>query len=167
MLTVEDGTGLSNADSYVSVADADAYHEARGNTVWATLALERKEQLLRIASDYITYIFGPSFIGVRYKATQSLAWPRYSSTDYTLFELGVPREIKEATAELALVANSTSLMPNQTTMRKKSVKVGPIAVEYDASSWTGPRFVAATSRLAAFLGGFNTAAVSTARLIRT
>lgn len=30
-LIVEDGTGLPDAEAYISVADADAYHDARGN----------------------------------------------------------------------------------------------------------------------------------------
>jgi hypothetical protein len=34
-LIVEDGTGLANAESYVSVADATTYHANIGNTAWA------------------------------------------------------------------------------------------------------------------------------------
>lgn len=33
-LTVEDGTVVANADSYVTVEYADAYHRKRGNTSW-------------------------------------------------------------------------------------------------------------------------------------
>ncbi len=33
-LIVEDGTGLSTAESYISVADATTYHTARGNSSW-------------------------------------------------------------------------------------------------------------------------------------
>lgn len=37
-LIFEDGTGRADADSYCSVADADAYLAARGrNATWATL----------------------------------------------------------------------------------------------------------------------------------
>ena len=34
-LTVEDGTGLVNADAYISVADADTYFLASANATWA------------------------------------------------------------------------------------------------------------------------------------
>jgi len=34
-LIVEDGTGKSTSESYISVADASTYHAARGNTLWA------------------------------------------------------------------------------------------------------------------------------------
>ena len=33
-LEVEDGTGKSTAESYISVADATTYHTARGNSTW-------------------------------------------------------------------------------------------------------------------------------------
>jgi hypothetical protein len=165
MLTVENGTGLANADSYVSVEEADAYHASRGNVLWADILPAQKEVLLRRATDYITYIFGRSFIGVRAVSGQSLAWPRISINDINLYSLGVPREIREATAELALVANTAPLMPNQTTVRKKMVKVGPIQVEYDAGAWTGNRFVSATARLSAFIEGQSSG--MTARLVRT
>jgi len=36
-LIVEDGTVVPNADSYLSVADADTYHQTRGNGAWFAL----------------------------------------------------------------------------------------------------------------------------------
>lgn len=42
-LEVEDGSGKANADSYISVADADAYFAARGITLWATMQEVEKE----------------------------------------------------------------------------------------------------------------------------
>ena len=36
-LIVEDGTGLANAESYVSVADATTYHTNYGNTAWTAI----------------------------------------------------------------------------------------------------------------------------------
>ena len=50
-LVVEDGTGKADAESYISVADADTYHSNRGNTDWAALTTTEKEQLLRGATD--------------------------------------------------------------------------------------------------------------------
>lgn len=40
-LIVEDGTGLNNADAYVSVAYASAYHAALANDEWAAATLPR------------------------------------------------------------------------------------------------------------------------------
>lgn len=167
-LIVETGLGVFNADSYVGVDEADAYHLARGNELWGTIDPTRKENLLRQASDYITYIFGRAFIGGKAFNNQSLAFPRTQLAYYgnvTLISLGVPVAIREATSELALIAQTTPLMP--TIQRgKRMVKVGSIQVEYDAQSFTGKRFVAATARLAEFMrppsGG-----VTMAKLIRT
>lgn len=161
-LIVEDGTGLANADSLASVAFADTYHADRGNEVWAGFTLEKKEQLLRKATDYIKYRFGPNFIGAKVKVTQAQPFPRVIN----YVNVGVPVEIQEAVAELALVANTSQLMVNVNTVQKKSVKVGPITVEYDNSSFQAPRFIAATSRLATYLSA-PVAGMSTAKLIRT
>ncbi len=165
MLIVEDGTGLPNADSLTSLAFADEYHLARGNEAWGAIINERKEQLLRKATDFTTYIIGPSFAGVRAVVGQSLPFPRYSVTDINLYSLGVPIAIQEAVAELALIANTTPLLPTSTAVRKKRVKVGPIEVEYDTASFNGPRFVAATARFAAFMDYRSSG--MTARLVRT
>ena len=56
-MIVEDGTGLPNADSYVSVEFADTYFSARGVSVWATLTNTVKEQLLIKATDFIDNIY--------------------------------------------------------------------------------------------------------------
>lgn len=49
-MTVEDGTGLSAANSYASVAAADAYFSARGNHSWACPATATEVQKLTIAT---------------------------------------------------------------------------------------------------------------------
>ena len=167
MLIVEDGTGLANAESYSSVAFADDWHLRRGNLAWGQKSETRKEQLLRQATDYITYVFGPSFIGVRAYLGQALAFPRTLGTvdNGYLLSLGVPMEVQQATAELAAIADVTPLLPNQTAVAKKKVKVGPIEVEYDASSWTGPKFISATTMLTAYMD--RRSAGMTARLVRT
>ena len=53
MLIVEDGTGLSNADSYASLAEANLYHANHGNVDWSDIDATTKEQLLRKATDYM------------------------------------------------------------------------------------------------------------------
>ena len=65
-LIVEDGTGKSNAESYISVADADTYHSNRDNTDWAALTTAEKERLLRIATDYMVAVYRLRWDGYRY-----------------------------------------------------------------------------------------------------
>ena len=148
----EDGTGVLNADSYVSVAEADAYHSLRGNDAWGLIGTETKEALLRKASDYITDKYRGAFIGNVYYNGNILAWPRFSHEIryYNLLSVGVPLEVRQATAELALIANTENLTPN-ISRGKKRVKVGSIEVEYDGNSPMQTQFVTASLRLTAYL----------------
>ncbi len=160
-LIVEDGTGVTGAESLASVAFADAYHAARGNAGWASVAsTEVKEQLLRKATDYAIAVYYGNWNGVEVATGQALPFPRYVNT----INIGNPLGVQQAIAELALIAKSTPLMPN-VTRGKKRVKVGPLEVEYDGSAATATKFVAASLRFAPFLGG----AVSSAmvKLVRT
>src|SRR6476661_2992294 len=136
-LIPEDGTGFANADSLASLEFANQYHLDRGNDRWQVMSVSRREQKLRQATDYIKYIFGPSFAGAKVFPNQSQPFPRYVNG----VNIGLPMAIQEAVAELALIADTTPLMPNQTTARRKSIKIGPIEVQYDANPFTGPRFV--------------------------
>lgn len=141
-LVVETGAGLSTAESYVSVADADAYHALRGNTTWADLDdLEQKEPALRRATDYMLQIYRSRWKGVRMQATQALDWPRsgvytepfmhgaVGEYPYLVPDDIVPVEIARACAKLALNATTTDLAPNLDRMTTRET-VGPLTVEY-------------------------------------
>src|SRR5690606_27756416 len=90
-LIVEDGTGLPNAEAYISVADADSYFAKRGNSAWAALTVDAKEVALRLGADYMAAVYGPRWCGERLTDTQALDWPRD--------EQGVPEAVKRANAE--------------------------------------------------------------------
>lgn len=146
-LIVEDGTGLAGAESYISVADADTYHTARGNeTTWTDLDVTVKEQLLRKATEYMVQEYRLRWKGVRATAVQALDWPRglverpdyayagmngYTtiSGDFYFPSDDVPVEVERACAELALRAASAPLGPDigAPVLREK---VGPLEVEY-------------------------------------
>lgn len=106
-IIVEDGTGKVDAVSYLSVADADTHHTARGNTQWTALTTTQKEQALVRATDYIDKRFGRKFRGSKIGNTQALEWPRSGATDNDGFSLGsasIPAQLKKATAEYAMRA---------------------------------------------------------------
>lgn len=165
-LIVEDGTGKTDAESYISVVDADAYHASIGNAAWAALTTERKEQLLRIATMYLLTTYRGAWKGWRIIDAQMLDWPRgnvYRDGELIAHNV-IPWEVKQATAELALIANSTNLRP--TAVRgKKKVKVGPLEVTYDGDSPVASKFVVAISKLGPLLNGVS--AGFTAKLVRT
>lgn len=144
-LIVEDGTGLPNAESYISVADATAYHLKRGNAAWATVIDDTtREQLLRKATDYMEQAYRERWKQFRVYSTQALSWPRawvqmpdapygYGSFAAFIPNNVVPTEVKSACAELGLLAVSGDLNP-LLDRRTTKEKVDVIEVEYDANS---------------------------------
>lgn len=160
MFIVEDGTGFSNSNALASVEFVDNYHAERGNVAWANLELEKKQQLIIKATDYFVGIYAAVLLGVPLFSNQALPYPRTVNR----VNVGNPVGIQQAIAELALVANTMSLTPSLT-RGKKSVKVGPISVEYDGNGMAQAKFVAASLKVAPFLK--STANGMTARLIRT
>ena len=67
-IVVEDGTGKSTAESYISVADASTYHTARGNTAWAALTTDAlREAALRKATDFMRQVYRSRWQGYKVK----------------------------------------------------------------------------------------------------
>jgi hypothetical protein len=105
---VEDGTGLSNANTYITVAFADDYFTERNIIAWSGTNAEKEAFILR-ATDYIELVFGYRFIGSKFLATQALEHPRIADDGTSL---GVPLNLKKACAEYALIAKNSSLIIN-------------------------------------------------------
>lgn len=140
-LIVEDGTGRADAESFISVADATAFHAARGNAAWAAIASDaEREQLLRRAADYMEQVYRDMWAGYRMTNTQALSWPRYevpikdspggygSMPSYYPYD-AVPRLVAQACAVLALRALTGDLEPDLDAQVKRK-SVGPLDVEY-------------------------------------
>jgi hypothetical protein len=151
-IIVEDGTGLADAETYISVADADTYHSQRANAAWALLDTPAKEAALRKATDYMMGCYGSRWLGERVSATQALDWPRFDvvARGFSIASDAIPAEVQRACAELALRASSADLAPDigQRTLREK---VDVIEVEYDRYSPQFTQFRAIDNLLAPFL----------------
>ncbi len=137
-LVVEDGTGRADAESYVSVADAETYATARGLT-FATGSTAAKEQALRRATTWLDARYRSRFVGIRKnRRLQALEWPRTGSFDAMepINAIGtseIPTEVVKATVEAAVreLATPGYLAPYITPGKiKKSVRVGEIMVDY-------------------------------------
>ena len=131
-LTVEDGTGVTNADAYISLIDAEAQYLKRFGEAWPGTDPEKESAIIRATSwvDNLNFIGAP--VGGR---SQSLAWPRKDATDRDGFEISateLPHEISTATGILAFAEKVTPgiLTPDidRTAIRKRQ-KVGPIEIE--------------------------------------
>ena len=132
--TVEDGTGLFNANSYLSVADADTYHTDHIDpTEWSGASQGDKEKALRLATQYLDVRYDGKWKGERSNRDQALAWPRANAQDndgYYYDNNELPQRLKNSVAELALrVIKGDTLLGDITkpgTIKSKSVKAGPI-----------------------------------------
>lgn len=148
-LIVEDGTGLTTAESYASVADATTYHASFGNTDWAASTTGEQEIALRKATAYLDQVYSDSWIGNRKTAEQALDWPRvyaYDTDGYLIDDDVVPIQVKKATYEAALrVIQGLLLTPDITSSESditfEKVQVGPISI---AQSFQGGKSEAVT-----------------------
>lgn len=149
-LTVEAGSGLSNADSYISVADADSYHALHGDpSTWSASSTANKEAALRLATQYLDNRYGLRWHGRRINSSMSLDWPRYYVVDrdgWTVAATTVPAGVASATAYVALkIREGDTLVPDVDpggTSIAESVTVGPISVSstYSGEPATAPYY---------------------------
>ncbi len=143
-LIVEDGTGLSNAESYVSVSECDDYAYNHGLS-WTAVDSD-KEVALRKATQYLDSVY-------RWKScqssqyTQALKWPR---VDYQWDWPQVAR-LKAACCELAIKSMTTDLFADVNPQHVTSVQVGPIHKTMSAPANGGQKRFAAIDALLADL----------------
>ena len=152
-LICEDGSGKSDSESYISVADASSYHTARGNTAWAALATDAlREAALRKATDFMRQVYRSRWQGYKVNEDQALDWPRYDVEveGYAVDSDIVPTEVKNACAELALKASAAELNPDLT-QGVLSETVGSISVTYDKASPQFTRYRAIDAILSPYL----------------
>lgn len=156
-MIVEDGTIVANADSYVTVAEADAYLAARGmDTAWALLSNTVKESLLVRAVDYMQAAYRARWKGHRSWDTQSLDWPRQGvlMTDMPIGQQiqynTIPRELKAGQIELALRQMADQATPLMRDLERGVVSegVGPLSVTYDTNSPQQVRYAQVENLLA-------------------
>jgi hypothetical protein len=130
--------GSATADSFVSVADCDAFCEARGLSDWTGAAdspADLKESALRRATAFLSNAY--AWKGVRTDGrSQALAWPRDDVEDdegETVANDEIPVEIEQATCLIAAkeVVTPGYMSPAFTlSERIKRERVGQLEVEY-------------------------------------
>jgi hypothetical protein len=154
-IIVETGSGVANANSYVSVANARVYAEARGVDFPADND-EAATMLIR-ASDYLE-AQECLYQGKRTSSAQSLAWPRVGvvlNCDEVPPNV-IPKSLIAAQVQLAMAINAGfDLQPNVSPQDYVTrEKVGPIETEYADPTKVGimPTFTAANALLAPLFG---------------
>lgn len=129
---VEDGTGVSDANSYTDVAFADEYFNDRGIAEWDG-SNEEKQAALILATDYVELRFGRRWIGEMANPLQGLSWPRVAEG---IPEDEVPVKLQRAVCEYAKRALTAQLAPDpEVSAAGASVvtvreKVGPLEEQF-------------------------------------
>lgn len=108
-LNVENGSGSTDADSYVTLEEATAYLAKYGfdeDTSWSAATDAQKEDAIRRATqEYLEGIYYNAWRGSIRTYSQKLSWPRTGAHDdagRTINSNEVPDQIKEASALVAL-----------------------------------------------------------------
>lgn len=162
--TVEDGTSVVGANSYMTVAQFKEHHADRGVAAAGDGTFTNTEIQAGIvnASDYIDKRFGRRFKGYKRQRTQGLEWPRLDAFDSDGYQIGpLPDELIKATAEYAIIAlqlgrnlapipgvpfpivdpsTGETVIAGSGALKRKTEKVGPIedTTEYDTSGSNKP-----------------------------
>jgi len=133
--------GAADANSYITIAEAQAYADGDIDAVeWYAASEDQKTRALITATRNLDLV---GFVGTRSTTTQALAWPRkdFTTTEKTYEDDEIPGEIKLATWELAKslvkdmviagqVAGSTPLIPGIPNAGLKRVKLDVMEVEW-------------------------------------
>jgi len=145
-LIVEDGTGIADADAYVSTVAFKTYCDDRGLS-YAGKSDTEIDQRIRLATEYIDTI--NRYKGNRLKSTQSLQFPRSNLYDWGGdLALGLPTKVKQACSELALRALTGELYQDLARGGEvKSESVGELSVTYADGAPRGQFFTAAMNML--------------------
>ena len=156
-LIIETGAGLSDAESYASIAAADARCASLGVIAWSELTEEGKEIALRKATLFMA-TYRARWAGRRVYQAQVLDWPRYNVVvdSFVVPSTTVPAEVVNACIDLAVRAGrGEDLLPDLDTGSNaiKKDKTGPLETEYFQNTTDArERFVAVDALLAPYFG---------------
>lgn len=151
--------GAANANSYLTVEEAQNYFDSRipgaiatawDNTDSQEAALATATRVLdlmflgrrvRVDGDPGYYRVGPAWTGVAASTTQKLAWPRlgmFDRNNYPISELVIPSELKDAVAELAgqLALSDRTLDSDTAVQGITDVSAGSVSVSFKDSAVT-------------------------------
>lgn len=138
---VEDGSIVSNSNSYVSEATFEAFATARGITLTGD-----SEELLIKSMDYLETL---QYKGVKRTKEQSLQWPRTGVwvDSYWIDSDEIPTELKNGQMQCAIAIDQGNDPLQDLTKNTIREKVGDLEVEYSSSSVTSTKNMKISSSL--------------------
>lgn len=128
-LIIEDGTGVTNSNTYVTDVEYTDYATSRGLTVG--LDATAREQELIMANDFLES-FRADYQGVKTSGANSLQFPRNGVyIDGVLnASTNIPIELKRAQMEAAAFESSSQLTTNTPDQNVQSETVDVISISY-------------------------------------
>lgn len=137
VFVTEDGTGMPDATSYVSVSEAADIISMRVDAApdWEALADAQKEKYLSWASRYLDARV--RWKGDRAQPASGLRWPRtcvYDREDILIPDNVIPKQLKEAVTELALYLMDEKPVTGGSSSGLKRFRLDPIELEFTDSA---------------------------------
>jgi hypothetical protein len=129
-MTIITTVGGSTSNSYVDIAEADAYFLTRvGATAWVDLEDEQKEAYLLTAARQLEVTI---WSGTKlHRATQSMSWPRIGIYDFDANIInGIPEKLKQAQLEFAYwnLTEADRFLSDTDVQQLSNFKAGPLDV---------------------------------------
>lgn len=158
-LIVEDGSGRSDANAVVSLAEFKAYCDGQGKSYSAYEDDVLNAAIVRASAFLVNaYVYQGQKINRR---LQAMPFPRYAVTDregWPVLPTEIPHEFKDACCEIALYEAATPGAMNPSVVQSEKVRseqVGSIRVEYanlfNSAADTRPVLLAVNDLLWPFL----------------
>ena len=144
-LVVEDGSGLSTANSYATEAQGDSYHDGHlYATSWTGATSANKEAALVMATRLLDENI--DWTGRKFDEDQALDWPRSGTSDrdgYAIDHDEIPASLANATAELARWLIDSDRTAEAGTEGFRRLKADTLEMEIDKTDRAGvlPRVV--------------------------
>jgi hypothetical protein len=130
--------GASNANSYVTVNEADAYFADRlYASAWTGASSGDRAKALVTAARRLDQ---EEFAGLKVTTTQGMKWPRYDAYDQDgnwYPTDAIPQAVKDGQCELALELLKGDLLAESETKNLTSLKAGPVELQFKDQQTSG------------------------------
>lgn len=143
-MIVETGTIVTGANSYCTLAEANAYHTLYDNSDWAGTDADLELALIK-ACQSLDLLYGPKYASQVRSNSQSLLFPRYAFYDRfnkLRSATAIPIELKHAQCEIALKAlNFENILPSpsvQSSIVSESITIDVIDISTSYKNSTNP-----------------------------
>lgn len=141
-LVIETGAVVPGANSWVTLAEIDAYHTARGTAGWIAIIADPTREVFALkAAQQMEVRYRTMWHGKKAGGSQPMSWPRINVYDEDGYEIPintVPQLVKNAQCEVAeLIRAGSSLVQAEVSASQASVSsesVGPISISYGRST---------------------------------